>query len=398
MSKMSRLLQGAGLGATLMYFFDPILGRRRRALVRGKLDHLTHLVEEGSQATADDFGNRVDGVLAQVGELFSTEPEDDVVLTERVRAQIGRLSCHPGAIFVTANNGQMTLTGPILRDEVGRVVHGVSRVRGVRGVVNQLQVHDTPGDVPGLQGECHPASEARSILESSWPPTARFAAIAGGGLLAFYSLTRRGPIGTLLAILSGAPAIRGISNVDLRRLFGIGEAPVAFEEHKIIDVPGPMDEVYDILAHPENFPRFMGHVDSVTAIGPDRYCWTVKGPAGIPISFETVVTRDQPNKLIAWHTVPNTLIPQVGRVLLQPTPAGTRVDVLISYQPPAGELGKLVAQFTGVSPKQALNDDMVRFKSLLMNGKTTAHGETVTLRTIDELDRQASASTVPRQG
>ncbi|HEX5414671.1 MAG TPA: SRPBCC family protein [Chloroflexota bacterium] len=398
MSKTSAFLRGAGIGAAMMYFFDPINGRRRRALIEGKVAHLRHLINEGSQAASCDFGNRVEGLLARVDDIFSSVPEDNAVLTERVRARAGRLSCHPGAIFVTADNGCITLSGPILRGEVERVVHGISQVHGVRSVVNNLQVHETPGDIPGLQGECHPAGESRSFLDRSWSPTLRFAAVAGGGLLALSGLGRRGAFGTLLTMLGAGLATRGISNVPLRRLVGVGEEPVAFEVHKIIDVPAPIDEVYRIWAHPENFPLFMGHVDSVTAIAPDRFSWTVKGPAHMPISFETVVTRDEPNKFISWQTVHNALIPQTGRVLLQQGANGeTRVDILICYRPPGGELGKLVAMIFGVSPKQALDDDMVRFKSLLANGKTTAHDQTVTRGRVEELDRTSRSNVAPRE-
>lgn len=398
MSKTSAFLEGAGIGATIMYFFDPAVGRRRRALIEGKMTHLGHLIGEGSQAAALDFGNRLEGVFARIDEVFRTTPEDDTVLTERVRARVGRLSCHPGAIFVTANNGCVTLSGPILREEVERVVHGVSHIRGVDGVVNNLQVHDVPGDIPGLQGECHPAGEPRGFLERSWSPTLRFASVVGGGLLALYGLSRRNPLGTPLTILGAALAARGISNVALESLVGLGEEPVSFEVHKIIDIPAPIDEVYQIWAHPENFPLFMGHVDSVSAIAPDRFSWTVKGPAHMPISFETVVTRDETNKLISWQTVHNALIPQTGRVLLQQGANGqTRVDILICYQPPGGELGKLVAMIFGVSPKQALDDDMVRFKSLVVNGKTTAHDQTVTRMKVEELDRTSPSNVTPRE-
>jgi len=397
-SKTSAFLEGAGIGATIMYFFDPATGRRRRALIDGKVAHLRHLIGEGSQAAACDFGNRLEGLLARMDDIFGTAPGDDAVLTERARAHIGRLSCHPGAIYVTANHGCVTLSGPILRDEVERVIHGVSKVRGVEGVVNNLQVHDTPGDIPDLQGGCHAAGEPRGFMDRSWSPTLRFAAIAGGGLLALYGLGRRGLLGTPLTILGGLLAVRGISNVSTQRLMGIGEEPVSFEVHKIIDIAAPIDEVYQIWAHPENFPLFMGHVDSVTAIAPDRFSWTVKGPARMPISFETVVTRDEPNKLICWQTVHNALIPQTGRVLLQQDVNGqTRVDILICYQPPGGELGELVATIFGVSPKQALDDDMVRFKSLLVNGKTTAHDQTVTLSTVEELDQKSQANVTPRE-
>ena len=60
-----------------------------------------------------------------------------------------------------------------------------------------------------------------------------------------------------------------------------------------------------------------------------------------------------------------------------PGPA-TRIGVRLTYKPPAGVLGHAVAAFFGADPKKALDDDMVRFQSLIEEGKTTAHGEPVT--------------------
>ena len=55
----------------------------------------------------------------------------------------------------------------------------------------------------------------------------------------------------------------------------------------------------------------------------------------------------------------------------------TRVDLQLSYEPPAVAIGHAVATLFGRDPKHALEADLVRFQSLLEQGKTTAHGETV---------------------
>ena len=50
----------------------------------------------------------------------------------------------------------------------------------------------------------------------------------------------------------------------------------------------------------------------------------------------------------------------------------------MSYHPPAGAVGHALATLFGVGPKNALNEDIPRLKSIFEQGKTTAHGETVT--------------------
>ena len=50
----------------------------------------------------------------------------------------------------------------------------------------------------------------------------------------------------------------------------------------------------------------------------------------------------------------------------------------MSYNPPAGAIGHAIAKLFGVGPKDVLDEDLVRMKSLFEHGKTRAHGETVT--------------------
>jgi uncharacterized membrane protein len=51
--------------------------------------------------------------------------------------------------------------------------------------------------------------------------------------------------------------------------------------------------------------------------------------------------------------------------------------VQLSYNPPASVLGHTVASLFGVDPKRAMDEDMVRLKSLLEEGKATAQGKPV---------------------
>jgi hypothetical protein len=58
------LLAGAGLGAGLMYAFDPQMGRRRRAQVRDKAVHLAHDARDVASTVARDVKNRAKGLAS----------------------------------------------------------------------------------------------------------------------------------------------------------------------------------------------------------------------------------------------------------------------------------------------------------------------------------------------
>jgi len=143
---------GLGVGAALMYLFDPERGNRRRALLRDKVFHVAHSTGEKVDVKSRDAANRLHGLLARTKSLVTRERVPDTLLAERVRSRIGHVVSHPGSIEVTVQDGRVTLVGPALTRELDPLLCEVERVRGVAGVENKLELHEEPGSVPGLQG------------------------------------------------------------------------------------------------------------------------------------------------------------------------------------------------------------------------------------------------------
>ncbi|MEW5792172.1 MAG: BON domain-containing protein [Pseudomonadota bacterium] len=153
MKKTMGLLFSAGLGAGLMYLFDPERGKRRRALMRDKAVHTANKATDTVNKFSEDMMNRTRGLGSELRARMKREPVEDSILVERIRAAIGRLTSHPSAIQVEVQEGQVTLSGPILADEAQALIDRVENLRGVAGVVDQLERHAEAGSVPGLQGE-----------------------------------------------------------------------------------------------------------------------------------------------------------------------------------------------------------------------------------------------------
>jgi uncharacterized membrane protein len=117
----------------------------------------------------------------------------------------------------------------------------------------------------------------------------------------------------------------------------------------------------------------MNHVKEITVQDDDVSTWKVAGPAGSTVEFKSHITRDIPNESITWESLPDSQVKQAGFVHFDPSRyGGTRVSVQLEYLPPAGVLGHAVAQLFGVDPRQAMNDDLIRLKSLLETGKTSS--------------------------
>jgi osmotically-inducible protein OsmY len=153
MNKGIALVGGVGLGAALMYIFDPDRGNRRRALLRDKVEAAGNNLVEKAGKVRRDLGNRAYGVVAETKSIFRQEEVSDEVLVDRVRSRLGRIPVHVGAFDISAHEGIVTLKGQILADELPKVLRATRFVRGVKDVDNQFQVHQTAGNVPDLQGQ-----------------------------------------------------------------------------------------------------------------------------------------------------------------------------------------------------------------------------------------------------
>lgn len=76
------LLKGLGLGAGMMYFFDPISGNRRRAMVSDQINHAFAVGNRQACTAYRDASNRLQGVGAEMGHLME---ESDQPMMERLQ-------------------------------------------------------------------------------------------------------------------------------------------------------------------------------------------------------------------------------------------------------------------------------------------------------------------------
>lgn len=366
-------LEGAALGAAVAYLFDSVSGRRRRHMARDKVIHLTHRTASGARKAGVDLVHRAEGLAAIARAKTNDEGAvADEILVERVRSKLGRFVSHPHAIQVTANGGEVTLTGPILTREARRLVRAIGNVPGCHGVVDRLERHKTAEDIPALQGGVMRRPRAE-VLQEVWSPAIRLLAGAAGVMLATLGLRARGPFGLATGLFGSGVLVRALTNLPARRLFGVGAGCRAVEIDKAIFIAAPVEEVFSFFQSFENFPRFMSHLERVDVDG-ETSRWVARGPAGLHVSWHAEVTRFEPNRLMAWRSRPGSIVSTAGIVRFEPDArGGTLLSVHMSYNPPAGALGHVVASIFGADAKHAMDDDLLRLKSLLEHGSATAH-------------------------
>ena len=156
-TRWSTLLFTIGTGSALGYLLDPQLGRQRRARARDKALRAAHMTSREAGRIEHDLANRAHGFMARLRSLITPDEASDEVVSERIRAGIGRSCSNASAIEVSVINGEATLTGPILEHEHAQVLRAVERVRGVRSVNDRLERHLGPNNISRLQhGSANP--------------------------------------------------------------------------------------------------------------------------------------------------------------------------------------------------------------------------------------------------
>jgi hypothetical protein len=121
-------------------------------------------------------------------------------------------------------DGRVTLRGPALTADVGRIVRRIGQVSGVRDVDNRLDVHDESRGIPGLESAHAERGEVLELGRGALSPTARLATSLGGALLALWGLRRLDAAGVPVATIGMALLARSTGNpviaeliADLRR-------------------------------------------------------------------------------------------------------------------------------------------------------------------------------------
>jgi uncharacterized membrane protein len=136
-------------------------------------------------------------------------------------------------------------------------------------------------------------------------------------------------------------------------------------------VVGTQKDVYASWSRIEEFPTFMAHLDEVRVTGERRSHWRAHAPFGRNVEWDAETTDDVPGEFISWRSLDDAEVPNSGTVSFLPAPGGraTEVRVTMTYEVPAGVLGKAAARYFGEEPSQQLDDDLRRFKQVFEVGE-----------------------------
>jgi uncharacterized membrane protein len=185
--------------------------------------------------------------------------------------------------------------------------------------------------------------------------TQKWGALIGGGALAIYGLTRRSPLGLMLAASGGTIALLS-ANQQPR-----SSAPSVWTS---LLVNCSREDAYRFWKDFDNFPRFMNRLESVTKLDDRRSRWVVLGP-GKRIRWEAEITEERENEFIAWRSLPESDVQVDGRVEFKEAPAGR--GTLISARMEFSSLPGMSKLSRGAN--FAMRQDLRRVEALLETGE-----------------------------
>ncbi|MFV8361489.1 SRPBCC family protein [Flavobacterium sp. LS1P3] len=132
----------------------------------------------------------------------------------------------------------------------------------------------------------------------------------------------------------------------------------------------PVAEVYNFWRNLENLPKFMTHLESVKNISDKTSQWTAKGPAGIgTVTWKAEIVKDEKEKLLSWHSLPESTIENEGIVVFRSKENTTELDILISYRAPMGGPGEVIANLLNPLFEKMITDDINKLKTYLESGQ-----------------------------
>ena len=208
-------------------------------------------------------------------------------------------------------------------------------------------------------------------INLNWPE--RYTSIIGGAKLGLsgFSNIFSNPFASILKIGAGGYLLsRGITgHCELYKRIGkLSTNPINVNIRSTFTVNKLRHKVYNFWRKLDNLPLFMKHLESVEMIDAMYSHWVLKLPGDVAtVSWHAEIVKDEPNEMIGWSSLPDSMINNAGKVRFQDTAdgKGTLVDVVISYQPPAGGVGAGIAQILNPLFKKMVDKDVQNFKQYM---------------------------------
>jgi len=211
---------------------------------------------------------------------------------------------------------------------------------------------------------------AEERINLTWPE--RYISIAAGVKLGFSGFRHlfKSPFSSLLKLGAGGYLMnRGITgHCELYSQMGKeSTGPVNINIRSSFTVQKPRMAVYSFWRKLDNLPLFMNHLESVDVLDNERSHWVLKLPTGVAnVSWDAEIVMDVPGEFFGWSSLPGSIIDTAGKIRFRDTAdGGTLIDLVITYQPPAGGIGAGLAHVLNPVFKNMVDTDVQNFRQYM---------------------------------
>jgi uncharacterized membrane protein len=181
------------------------------------------------------------------------------------------------------------------------------------------------------------------------------------GALFGYAAEQRGRRAVSARVVGSALLLAAFAPSLVRRLLRAGAARRRVHLRTTLELDRPVHEVFEFCRDFENFPRVIQSLHNVTDFQDGRSRWEVMSPGGEILSWDAQVTKYVPNVVLAWQSLPGSIVDCNGVIRFAPTPnGGTELRIQIQYDPRHTDLSDAVRALFDVSRKKQLEADLAR--------------------------------------
>jgi len=131
-------------------------------------------------------------------------------------------------------------------------------------------------------------------------------------------------------------------------------------------VKKPRELVYNSWRQLNNLPLFMQHLKTVKIKDDIHSQWKIQLIGGVSVDWEAEILKEVPGTELSWRSLPGSMIETAGKIVFHDTAEGnTRLDIMVSYRPPAGFIGANVADMLNPAFADMVSEDIYAFRQFI---------------------------------
>ena len=254
---------------------------------------------------------------------------------------------------------------------------GSAQLLAPRALGTLIGVKDRPWTLRALG--VRELASGTGILAQPQQPAWLWSRVAGDAmnltLLGLALRSRRARV--RLGVAAGAVALVTAADVLCSRQLSRGgarELAQPLQLYATIIVQRPAEALYRYWRELSNLPRFMLYLSEVTELERGRSHWIAESPTGRHIEWDSEITDDRLNEMIAWRALPGAPLGLSGSVHFERASNNQGTLVRLRVQSSGRDLTGL--RLLRAVTRETLKQQLLRFKQLMETGEiATTEGQ-----------------------